>query len=145
MNVLVQISSDGLREDVLAVARAAGYRTAEASDTHEALCCLEEVGARAVILLQRSAKRLELARERGLADVYVNTSEADPVEAVREATGGGVHFAFEMAGSVRALELAYRITRRGGETVTAGLPHPDHTFALQHVNLVAEERTPKGS
>ena len=30
-----------------------------------------------------------------------------------------------MAGSVKALELAYRITRRGGTTVTASLPHPD--------------------
>ena len=50
-----------------------------------------------------------------------------------------------MAGSVRALELAYKITRRGGTTVTAGLPNPTHTFALPPVNLVAEERTVKGS
>jgi alcohol dehydrogenase len=46
---------------------------------------------------------------------------------------------------VRALDLAYRITRRGGTTVTAGLSAPDATFALPHVNLVAEERTLKGS
>jgi alcohol dehydrogenase len=58
---------------------------------------------------------------------------------------GGVEYAFEMAGSVRALELAYKITRRGGTTVTAGLPNPTHTFALPPVNLVAEERTIKGS
>jgi alcohol dehydrogenase len=50
-----------------------------------------------------------------------------------------------MAGSVRAMDLAYKITRRGGTTVTAGLPPPDHTFALPQVNLVAEERTVKGS
>ena len=43
------------------------------------------------------------------------------------------------------MELAYKITRRGGTTVTAGLPPPDHTFALPQVNLVAEERTVKGS
>ena len=61
------------------------------------------------------------------------------------ATGGGVEFAFELAGSVRALELAYRITRRGGTTVTAGLPPPTATLALPAVNLVAEERTLKGS
>ena len=41
---------------------------------------------------------------------------------------GGVEYAFEMAGSVRALELAYKITRRGGTTVTAGLPPPTHTL-----------------
>ena len=50
-----------------------------------------------------------------------------------------------MAGSVKALDLAYRITRRGGTTVTAGLAHPEHTLALQAVSLVAEERTLKGS
>jgi len=26
-----------------------------------------------------------------------------------------------------------------------GLPHPDHRWPLQHVNMVAEERTVKGS
>ena len=50
-----------------------------------------------------------------------------------------------MAGSVRALELAYRITRRGGTTVTAGLPPPTATMPLPAVSLVAEERTLKGS
>jgi alcohol dehydrogenase len=53
--------------------------------------------------------------------------------------------AIEMAGSTRAFELAYRITRRGGTTVTAGLPPPDATWAMPAVNLVAEERTIKGS
>ena len=67
------------------------------------------------------------------------------IEEIKAATGGGVEFAFEMAGSVRAMDLAYKITRRGGTTVTAGLPPPDHTFALPQVNLVAEERTVKGS
>ena len=60
-------------------------------------------------------------------------------------THGGVEYAFEMAGRVEALELAYKITRRGGTTVTASLPHPDARFALPHTNLVAEERTLKGS
>ena len=64
---------------------------------------------------------------------------------MKDATGGGVDYAFEMAGSVQAMELAYRVTRRGGTTVTAGLPHPDHRWPLQQVSLVAEERTVKGS
>lgn len=45
----------------------------------------------------------------------------------------------------RALELAYRITARGGTTVSAGLSHPDQKFSIQHLNLVAEERTLEGS
>ena len=64
---------------------------------------------------------------------------------IREATKGGVDFVFEMAGSVKAMELAYKITRRGGTTITAGLPPPAATFSIPQVNLVAEERTVKGS
>ena len=64
---------------------------------------------------------------------------------MRAACGGGVEYSFEMAGSSRALELAYRITRRGGTTISAGLPNPQQQISLQHVSLVAEERTLKGS
>lgn len=50
-----------------------------------------------------------------------------------------------MAGSVRALDAAWRMTRRGGTTVTAGLPPPDAALAVNVVSLVGEERTLKGS
>ena len=75
----------------------------------------------------------------------VEGGAADAAEQIRAATGGGVEYAFEMAGSVKAMELAYKATRRGGTTVTAGLPPPSANFAIPHVNLVAEERTVKGS
>ena len=88
--------------------------------------------------------KLALARELGATDT-VNARDPDAVQQVKALTGGGVDYGFEMAGSVQAMELAYRITRRGGTTVTAGLPHPEHRWALQQVNLVGEERTVKGS
>ncbi|HLS69752.1 MAG TPA: zinc-binding dehydrogenase, partial [Kiloniellales bacterium] len=69
----------------------------------------------------------------------------DCIGAVREATRGGVDYAIEMAGSVHALLLAYEITRRGGMTVTGGLPHPDARLQLPALKLVGEERTLKGS
>jgi alcohol dehydrogenase len=75
----------------------------------------------------------------------VNARDPQCAEQVRDLTGGGVDYAFEMASSVKALELAYKITRRGGTTVTGSLPHPTHTMALPATNLVAEERTLKGS
>jgi len=50
-----------------------------------------------------------------------------------------------MAGSEAALDSAYRMTRRGGTTVTAGLPNPAAQWPLQAVSLIAEERTIKGS
>ena len=101
-------------------------------------------GAARIVALDLNGDKLDLARQLGASDTF-NAGEADCVERVREATGGGVDFAFEMAGSVKAMDLAYRITKRGGTTVSAGLSHPEHKFEVQHVNLVAEERTIKGS
>lgn len=101
-------------------------------------------GARHIVAIDLSDAKLELAKALGATHMF-NAGNADCQEQVREATHGGVEYAFELAGSVRALELAYRITRRGGTTVTAGLPPPTATMALSPVNLVAEERTLKGS
>lgn len=97
-----------------------------------------------IVAIDLNESKLAKARELG-ATATVNAADPDCAERVRELSGGGVACAFEMAGSARALELAYRITRRGGTTVTAGLPHPQHTVSLPHVSLVAEERTVKGS
>jgi alcohol dehydrogenase len=102
------------------------------------------VGARRIVAVDLSDEKLGLARQLGATETF-NPKNANTIEEIKSATGGGVEFAFEMAGSVRAMELAYKITRRGGTTVTAGLPPPDHTFPLPQVNLVAEERTVKGS
>jgi alcohol dehydrogenase len=101
-------------------------------------------GARRVVAVDLSDEKLGLARRLGATDAF-NAGAAEAAREIREATGGGVDYAFEMAGSVRAMELAYAITRRGGTTVTAGLPPPTHTFNIPQVNLVAEERTVKGS
>lgn len=79
------------------------------------------------------------------ADAVFDPAEAGAIEAVRAATDGGLGYVFECVGNVRAMEFAYAITRRGGVTVSSGLSHPDQKFAVQHVNLVAEERTIKGS
>ncbi len=102
------------------------------------------VGADQVVAIDLVSSKLDLARQLGATDAFLANRE-DIVEAVKEATGGGVDFALEMAGSVPALELAYKITRRGGTTVTAGLAHPSKMMQLQQVSLVGEERTLKGS
>ena len=101
-------------------------------------------GARQVIALDLNESKLALASELG-ATATVNAGDPDAMEQVKALTQGGVDVAFEMAGAIPAMELAWRITRRGGSTVTAGLPHPDRRFALPPVQLVAEERTLRGS
>ncbi len=101
-------------------------------------------GARQIVAVDLSDDKLAFACALGATDA-VNAGAPDAVQAVRALTGGGVEVAFDMAGAVPALELAYAVTARGGTTVTAGLPHPDKRLMLAPVTLVAEERTLKGS
>ncbi|MGQ0585973.1 MAG: zinc-dependent alcohol dehydrogenase family protein [Gammaproteobacteria bacterium] len=101
-------------------------------------------GASKIVAVDVNPDKLALARKLG-ATHTVNGRDTDAVDQVKAATGGGVDFAFDFAGSVQALETAYRVTRRGGTTVSAGLPNPTHSFPLPALNLVAEERTLKGS
>jgi alcohol dehydrogenase len=101
-------------------------------------------GAREIIAVDLFDDKLALASTLGATKVF-NASDPECIQQIRAATKGGVEYAFELAGSVKAMELAYKITARGGTTVTAGLPPAADTIPIPQVNLVAEERTVKGS
>ncbi|HEX3097876.1 MAG TPA: zinc-dependent alcohol dehydrogenase family protein [Usitatibacter sp.] len=101
-------------------------------------------GASRVVAIDLAKDKRDFAMTLGATDAF-DAAAQDAADAIRAATGGGVDYALEFAGSAKALELAYRITRRGGTTVTAGLPHPTATLPLPITHLVAEERTVKGS
>lgn len=111
------------------------------------LACL--LGARAcgagpIIAVDLNEDKLRLATELG-ADYAIKPTATDATEQIKSWTQGGVDHAIEMAGSVKALEFAWEITRRGGNTVTAGLAPPTQMLSISPVKLVAEERTLKGS
>ncbi|MBJ7275390.1 zinc-dependent alcohol dehydrogenase family protein [Marinobacter salarius] len=101
-------------------------------------------GAGQVIAIDLDEDKLAMAKSLG-ASAGINAADEDCVSQVKALTNGGVDCAIEMAGSEKALELAYQLTRRGGTTVTGGLAHPDRKVSIQQVSLVAEERTLKGS
>ena len=101
-------------------------------------------GAREIIAIDINEKKLEQAKSLGATAVF-NSKDPEVVAKVKEYTGGGVEYAFETAGVVPAMEVAYAITKRGGTTTTTGLPHPAHQFAFPYVTLTAEEKTLKGS
>jgi alcohol dehydrogenase len=109
-----------------------------------ALIGARAAGARQIVAVDLAEDKLEQARSLGATHV-VNAGQPDAVKQIRALSSGGVEFAFEFAGSIRALDLAWRVTRRGGTTVTAGLPPSTATLALPAVTLVGEERTLKGS
>ncbi|GJD51530.1 Putative alcohol dehydrogenase D [Methylobacterium crusticola] len=101
-------------------------------------------GAGRVVAVDLSEDKLRIARELGATDTYL-ASDPDAVAQIRSATQGGVDHALEMAGSVKAFDTAYRITRRGGTTATAGLANPSQVLTLPPVGLVGEERVVRGS
>src|SRR5699024_4258489 len=101
-------------------------------------------GAREVIALDINPNKFAMAKSLGATEVYDSSAE-NVVEEIKKATSGGLDYVFETAGAVPAMEVAYKITKRGGTTTTTGLPHPEHEFSFPQVTLAAEERTVKGS
>ncbi|MCB8837948.1 zinc-dependent alcohol dehydrogenase family protein [Aurantimonas sp. VKM B-3413] len=101
-------------------------------------------GAAEIIAIDVNPDKLAIARELGATAVF-DAADPDTSGAVRERTRGGVHAAIETAGVPAAFDLAYQVTRRGGQTVTASLANPAARLSLQQVGLVAEERTIRGS
>ena len=100
-------------------------------------------GAETIIAIDRDASKLEVARRVGATHVLC-TQEAGCVEQVRELTGGGVDYAFELAGSIDAMTTAYAIVRHGGTVVVAGLPAATATFAFNQCDLVGNEKSIRG-
>jgi len=102
------------------------------------------IGSGKVLALDLSEEKLAFARELGVHHA-LNAGDADVQAQIAALTGGGVHIAIETAGSNHALQMAYDITRRGGTTVTAGMPGPEAEITLSHLKIAAEERSIKGS
>jgi alcohol dehydrogenase len=101
-------------------------------------------GAHPIVAVDRLDEKLKLAREIG-ATHTINCDRDEPVEAVRELTAGGADYAFESVGNEAVLIQTYQATKRGGTTITVGLPAPGKMFSIPAVSLVMEERTIKGS
>lgn len=101
-----------------------------------------QLGASPVIAIDLSPDKLAQAAELGAVPVAVSDTTVDEVRAL---DGDGVDVAIECAGAVAAFDTAYKVTKRGGTTVSAGLANPAARWELSPVQLVAEERTIKGS
>lgn len=101
-------------------------------------------GASPIVAVDVLPTKFDLAKRLG-ADFTISAKETDPVAAVREVTHGGVEYAFEAVGNAQVLAQAYQATRRGGKTISIGIPHPAQQLAIQAVSLVALEKTVQGS
>ena len=77
-------------------------------------------GAEKIVAIDLSNEKLGLARQLG-ATHTINATDPDHVEQAHDITNGGVDFAFDLAGTIKAMETAYEVTRYGGRVVTAGV------------------------
>jgi len=101
-------------------------------------------GAYPIIAVDQIDDKLKLACELG-ATHTMNALRDDPVVAIKDVGRGGADYVFESVGNETVLIQAYESTRRGGTTITIGLPAPGKMFAVPALGIVAEERTIKGS
>src|SRR5580700_9113182 len=70
-------------------------------------------GAERIIAIDTVASKLQLAKKMGATDT-INASNADPVELVKEMTGGGVPYSFEAIGTKKTAEQSFAMLRPGG-------------------------------
>lgn len=101
-------------------------------------------GARRIVAVEPDERKRALAQSLGATHVIDPKAIRSDAELL-EAAGGPVDFGYDTAGVLAAFEAAYKLTRRGGLTVTSGLPHPKTAFALPLSQLVGEEREIRGS
>jgi len=100
-------------------------------------------GATRIIVTDIQQSRLELAGKVGATDL-INAREADPVERVRELTGGdGVDVALETAGTVKTTQQACAMVRMGGVVVLIGMPG-ELEFTMPVLDIICREYDVRG-
>jgi len=100
-------------------------------------------GASRIIAIDRLAPKLEMARTFGATDV-VDAGEVDPVEAVRDLTGGGVKHAIEVVGIGLTIEQAFAMLESKGTATVVGAAPPNVEVRLKAADIVIPEKRLQG-
>jgi S-(hydroxymethyl)glutathione dehydrogenase/alcohol dehydrogenase len=96
-------------------------------------------GAARIVAVDKLASKLELATRFGATDT-VDASQGDPVEQVKQRTGGGVEYAFEAIGLKQTAEQAFAMLRNGGTAVVIGMIPLGQKVELPGVDFLFEKR-----
>jgi S-(hydroxymethyl)mycothiol dehydrogenase len=92
-------------------------------------------GATTIIAIDIDDRKLEWAREFG-ATHTVNSGTTDPVEAVRELTGGnGADVTIDAVGLPEVFRSAFYARDHAGTAVLVGVPRPEMTLELPMLDL----------
>lgn len=92
-------------------------------------------GASKIIAVDIDSRKLEWAKEFGATDV-VDASKTDPVEAVRDLTGGfGADVCIEAVGHPKVMEQAFYARDLAGTLVQVGVPNPEMRIDLPMIEF----------
>ena len=102
-------------------------------------------GAHTIIAVDIDDRKLEWARGFG-ATHAINSTTTDPVEAIREATGGnGVDVAIEAVGRPETFKQAFYARDHAGTVVLVGVPSPDMRVELPMIEIFGRGGAVKSS
>lgn len=97
------------------------------------------LNASRVIAVDISESKLHYATGFGATD-RVDATAGDPVEAIRDLTGGGVDYAFDTFGSVQTTQQAVDSLGKNGVAVIAGLAPLGDRAGIDLVDLVRKQK-----
>jgi alcohol dehydrogenase len=101
-------------------------------------------GASEIIGVDILDDKFPLAQELGCTRT-VNAANADMVQMIKDWTGGGVDFAFEVTGNRRAVASAFAMCRKGGDVICIGLGASGDMLEYPHASLVGEQKGLRGT
>lgn len=96
-------------------------------------------GAARIIAVDQVESKLKLAESFGATD-GIDATAGDPVEQIRELTGGGVDYSFEAIGLKPTTEQAFAALRPGGVATVIGMIPIGTSIELPGVDFMAEKR-----
>lgn len=96
-------------------------------------------GARMIIAVDTVESKLAYAKEMGATHV-VDASSHDPVQAIRELTGGGVEYSFEAIGLKKAAEQAFECLGVGGTATVIGMIPVGQKVELDGPSFLSEKK-----
>jgi S-(hydroxymethyl)glutathione dehydrogenase/alcohol dehydrogenase len=96
-------------------------------------------GAGRIIAVDTIASKLDLAKRFGATDV-VSAADGDPVEQVKQLTGGGVEYSFEAIGLKKTAEQAFAMLKNGGTATVIGMIPLGQKIELPGVDFLFEKK-----
>ena len=96
-------------------------------------------GANKIIAVDTNPSKLELAQQLGATHV-VNAASDDPVAAVKDLTGGGVHHSFEAVGMKVTAEQSFEMLRSGGQATVIGMIPVGTRIEIHGPELLSEKK-----